>query len=122
MISFGTAPRINAIGRLESAETAVDLLVSEDPEEIQNIAKKLNYNNRLRQQMCGTTFLEADKMLNGEMAQKNVDSIILADKNWHPGIIGIVASKLTEKYYKPSFLVAVDEETGEGRPSACSSR
>ncbi len=118
MIAFGIAPRINAIGRLESAELAVSLLVSEDKEEIDNISKTLNHNNRLRQQMCHDTFLEADQKLLSENLLEKDKAIILSDSSWHPGIIGIVASKLVEKYYRPTFLICIDNDTKEGRCSA----
>lgn len=117
-ISFGIAPRINAIGRLAEAGLAVDLLVSDDPEEIDNIANKLNYNNRLRQQMCESTFIEAQSKVNAEIDFDKDNAIILADSNWHPGIIGIVASKLVEKYYRPVFLIVLDKENNIGRCSA----
>ncbi len=118
MIAFGIAPRINAIGRLESAELAVKLLVSEDEQEIDEISKTLNHNNRLRQQMCHDTFLEADQKLMAEHLLDKEKAIILSDSSWHPGIIGIVASKLVEKYYRPTFLVCIDEDNNEGRCSA----
>ena len=118
MIAFGVAPRINAVGRLAEASLAVELLVSEDSEEIELIVKKLNYNNRTRQQMCESTFIEACQKINAEIDVENSSAIILADNNWHPGIIGIVASKIAEKYFKPAFLVSINEENKEGRCSA----
>ncbi len=118
MIAFGIAPRINAIGRLESAELAVSLLVSEDSEEIDTISKTLNHNNKLRQQMCHDTFLEADQKVMSENLINTNKAIILSDPSWHPGIIGIVASKLVEKYYRPTFLICIDEDNKEGRCSA----
>lgn len=119
MISFGIAPRINAAGRLEKADMAVELLTSEDEEIIDNLVKNLNYCNRNRQQMCESTFLEAELKLKREIDLDKDMAIVLGDKNWHPGIIGIVASKLVEKYNKPCFLVSLNEEKQE---AACSAR
>ena len=118
MIAFGVAPRINAIGRLAEASLAVELLVSADLEEIDTIAKKLNYNNKIRQQMCESTFVEAVLKVENEIDLDNDKAIILADSNWHPGIIGIVASKIVEKYYRPAFLLCIDNESKQGRCSA----
>lgn len=119
MISFGIAPRINAVGRLEKADMAVDLLTSEDEEQIDHLVKNLNYCNRNRQQMCESTFLEAELKLKREIDLDKDMAIVLGDKSWHPGIIGIVASKLVEKYNKPCFLVSLNVEKQEG---ACSAR
>jgi len=118
MIAFSVVPRINAIGRLEQASIAVDLLVSDDEQEIDDIVKKLNYNNRIRQQMCESAFIEATQKINNEVDLENDKAIILADSNWHPGIIGIVASKLVDKYYKPVFLISVNNEENKARCSA----
>lgn len=118
MIAFGVAPRINAIGRLGDAGVAVELLTSDDPEEIETITKKLNNNNKIRQQMCETTFIEASLKVENEYDLDNNKAIILADSNWHPGIIGIVASKLVEKYYRPVFLISLDSENNKARCSA----
>lgn len=117
MIGFGVAPRINAIGRLAEAALAVELLVSDDDDEIENAVNKLNYNNRIRQQMCENTFIEACNKVFELDLEKN-KAIILADPNWHPGIIGIVASKLVEKFYRPAFLISIDEKSNEARCSA----
>lgn len=117
-VAFGIAPKINAIGRLADAGLAVEFLVSEDKEEIIAIAKKLNYNNRIRQQMCESTFIQANQKINTEIDLDNDKAIILADTEWHPGIIGIVASKLVEKHYRPVFLISVCKDTNEARCSA----
>ncbi len=117
-IAFGVAPRINAIGRLAEASLAVDLLISDNIEEIEIIAKKLNNNNKIRQQMCESTFIEATSKVNNECDLEKEKAIILADPNWHPGIIGIVASKLVEKFYRPAFLISIDEEKNKARCSA----
>lgn len=114
-IAFGIAPRINAAGRLDTVESAVKLLISESKTEIDMCAEELNNFNRIRQDLCETIFQEALALLQNEPPQ---DSIILYKNDWHIGIIGIVASKLVEKFYKPVFLMTKDENTGFIRSSA----
>ena len=118
MVGFAIAPRINAVGRLDSASIAVDLLTGEDEEKIATCAKELNHNNKIRQQLCETTFMEADTMVQKDPNFALNKSIILYSKNWNPGIVGIVASKLVEKYYKPAFMIVINEENKEARCSA----
>ncbi|MDD3013687.1 MAG: single-stranded-DNA-specific exonuclease RecJ [Candidatus Gastranaerophilales bacterium] len=118
MIAFGIAPRINAVGRLREASLAVKLLTSENMVEIEQITKELNYNNQQRQKMCESMFVETDMKIAHEIDLENNRAIILDQSNWHPGIIGIVASKLTEKYNKPAFLISIDEENKTARCSA----
>jgi single-stranded-DNA-specific exonuclease len=118
MIAFGIAPRINAVGRLKAATIAVQLLVSEDEAEIEQITQELNYNNQQRQKMCENLFLEAEMKISSDIDLENNRAIILDQTNWHAGIIGIVASKLTEKYNKPVFLISINEETKIARCSA----
>ncbi len=112
-IAFGVAPRINASGRLDTVESALKVLISDNPQEIQMAVTTLNELNKVRQRLCQEIFDEADKMVN-----PNEPAIILAHPQWHVGIIGIVASKFVEKYYKPTFLMTFDKENGTYRCSA----
>lgn len=116
-IAFGIAPRINASGRLDTIEDALKVLISDNKQEIEMSIISLNNFNKVRQELCESTFLEAEEMLGKEGNKDN--SIILFNPKWHIGIIGIVASKLVEKYYKPTFLMTYSEETKQVR---CSSR
>lgn len=102
-IAFGIAPRINASGRLDTVESAIKILVSDNVSEIKVAIENLNELNSVRQRLCDETFKQADEMYKKE-GGKN-PAIILYDENWHVGIIGIVASKFVEKYYKPAFLM-----------------
>jgi single-stranded-DNA-specific exonuclease len=116
-IGFIIAPPLNAAGRIDDAQQALKLLISEDLEEIKNIAQKLIKINKKRQQQEEKIYQEAESKI------KNIDletekSIILADSNWHSGIIGIVASRLLEKYNLPVILFAVDEEKSTAKGSA----
>lgn len=116
-IAFGVAPRINASGRLDSVDEALKVLISDNKQEIEMAIISLNNFNKVRQELCENTFLEAEEMLQEEGNSDN--AIVLFNPKWHVGIVGIVASKLVEKYYKPTFLMTYSEETKQIR---CSSR
>lgn len=128
-IAFGVAPRINASGRLDTVEEALKVLISDNKQEIEMSIIALNNFNKIRQELCDSTFLEAEEMLKQSAPHPNPppqggreshdNAIILFNPKWHIGIIGIVASKLVEKYYKPTFLMTYSEETKQVR---CSSR
>jgi len=102
-IAFGIAPRINASGRLGTVDAALKVLISDNKQEIEMAIQSLNEFNRIRQELCDNTFAEADEMVKKE--GNKYPAIILFNKEWHIGIIGIVASMLVEKYYKPTFLM-----------------
>ena len=106
-IAFGIVPRINATGRLETPSVAINLLISKDENTIDNCIEKLNELNEKRQTMCDETFSEAVEMISKTPSLFR-KSIILFSPNWHIGIIGIVASKLVEKYHLPTFLMTKD--------------
>ena len=115
-IAFGIAPRINASGRLDSVDAALNVLVSDNKQEIEMSIITLNDFNRVRQELCENTFIEAEEMLKKSGNKDN--SIILYNPKWHVGIVGIVASKLVEKYYKPVFLMNYNPAKNEYRCSA----
>ena len=111
-ISFGVAPRINACGRMGKEQEALQLFLTENVVEAVNISKQLNEYNRQRQDIEKRIFEEVlYKIENGE---KDKPCIVLADKNWHHDIIGIVSSKVTEMYYKPSILICLEDGEGKG--------
>jgi len=115
-IAFGVTPRINASGRLDTVEDAIKVLISDNRQEIEMAIMSLNELNKVRQELCQNVFLEADEMYKKE-GNKN-PAIILYKEDWHIGIIGIVASKLVEKYHKPTFLMTYSDETKMYRCSA----
>lgn len=115
-IAFGVAPRINASGRLDTVEEAIKVLLSDNPQEIEMAIISLNEFNKIRQNLCQEMFAQADEMVKRE-GNKN-PAIILFNPEWKVGIVGIVASKLVEKYYKPTFLMTYYEETKQIRCSA----
>ncbi len=112
-ISFGVAPRINACGRMGHEQDALQLFLTDNVVETVKISQKLNEYNKQRQDIEKKIFEEVlTKIENGE---KDKPCIVLAEKNWHHGVIGIVSSKVTEMYYKPSILICL--ENGEGKGS-----
>ena len=115
-ISFGVAPRINACGRMGHAEEALKLFLSDNISEVQELTKRLNDYNIKRQEKEKSIYREALEMIEKEHLDEN-DTIIVAGENWHHGVIGIVASKITELYFKPSILLCYegDEAKGSGR-------
>ena len=115
-IGFGIAPRINASGRLGTVEAALKVLISDNKQEIEMAIQTLNEFNRIRQELGDKIFAEADEMVKKE--GNKYPAIVLFNKDWHIGIIGIVASSLVEKYYKPVFLMTYSEETKQYRCSA----
>ena len=115
-VAFTVAPRINASGRIESVDPAIKLLISDNKQEIEISIMQLENLNKMRQQMVNDTFEEADEVWKNSKSRDN--AVVLANPNWHIGVIGIVASKFVEKYYKPSFIMTYSEDTKLYRCSA----
>lgn len=116
-IAFGIAPRVNAIGRLEHASKVVELFTTNNSKEIEINAKYMDDCNKIRQSLCDNIFEEAIDKITKDDLKKN-KAVILIDNSWHIGIIGIVASKLCEKFYRPVFILRIDEENAKIRCSA----
>jgi single-stranded-DNA-specific exonuclease len=112
-ISFGLAPRINACGRMGEAQIALKLLLTDEEKEAFDIANELNKINRDRQSVEKRIMEEALSIIEKEQLYKD-NVIILGNTDWHHGVIGIVASKITEMYYKPSILICFEGEEGKG--------
>ena len=112
-ISFGVAPRINACGRMGYQEEALDLFLTNNIEEARKITARLNSYNLERQTKEKDIFEQAIKELEKEDIEK-LNTIVLSGDNWHHGVIGIVASKLTEKFYKPTILICFEDNIGKG--------
>lgn len=112
-ISFGVAPRINACGRMGHEEEALKLFLAEDLETATKITKELNEYNTLRQSTEKAIYEEAVQEIDrNHLDEKN--SIVLGGKGWHHGVIGIVSSKVTDKYYKPSILLSFEDNIAKG--------
>ncbi len=103
-IGYAVAPRINAAGRIGGAEKAVELFTETDISKAEQIAIDLDSNNIKRQQIEAEIFKEAEKQLLDFYVDDKI--AVLADKNWHHGVVGIVSSRLTKKYSKPCILIS----------------
>lgn len=112
-ISFGVAPRINACGRMGHEEEALKLFLAEDLESATKITKELNEYNTLRQSTEKAIYEEAVQQIEKNHLDAN-NSIVLGGKGWHRGVIGIVSSKVTDKYYKPSILLSFEDNIAKG--------
>lgn len=108
-IAFILAPRINAVGRLANAKLSFEYLSEEDDIKLDMAIEKLDSYNKIRQSMCSETFDDIQNYLNKHPEEKNSPAVILINKDWHIGVIGIVASKIVEAYNKPCFLMTIDD-------------
>jgi len=114
-IVFGIAPRINAAGRMGSAALAVNLLISREEKESEVLAEVIERQNSLRQQLDQRTFYEACEIIEKKYKDLSKTScMVISSDDWHPGVIGIVASKLVEKYYRPVIMISFKEGFGSG--------
>ncbi len=113
-IAYGLAPRLNAAGRMAEAGLAIELMLTDDAERGEAIARELEKHNVERRKLQKEMFEHAREML---LQQPDFDSsrvAVLAHDSWHPGVIGIVASKLVEEFHRPAALVALDGGVGKG--------
>jgi single-stranded-DNA-specific exonuclease len=113
-INFRLAPRMNAAGRLGDSRETVRLLTSGDIGEAREIAAHLNDLNSQRQRMEEKTLADARRMIESLEGKSRKKSLVLASLDWHPGVIGIVASRLTEEYHRPTILIALKGNLGKG--------
>lgn len=112
-VGFQIAPRLNAAGRLGCAATGVQLLISDDFASAESLAKQLENENCERQNVEQEILKCAEKKLSNTGLTLN-QAIILWDDSWHPGVIGIVASRLVDKYYCPTIMIAIRDGVGKG--------
>lgn len=112
-ISFGIAPRINACGRMGHQEKALELFLTENIVQAKEITDELNRYNIERQEIEANIYKQALEKLQEEVIE-NKSAIVLGGDNWYHGVIGIVASKLTESFFKPTVLVCFEEDDGKG--------
>ncbi|NTZ17214.1 single-stranded-DNA-specific exonuclease RecJ [Paenibacillus sp. JMULE4] len=119
-IGFALAPRINASGRLLSADTSVRLLTATSEQEAEELAVELDQLNKERQRIVdemakqAVAMVEEQRSVDGELPK----AIVLAQEDWNVGVIGIVASKIVDKYYLPTIILGIDKETGMAKGSA----
>lgn len=111
LLSFTMVPRINASGRIGDAGDVIGLFLSDSPQETLSIAEKLDRTNTERQRIEEEAYQEALSQLN----EKGYgSSIVLYNKGWHVGVIGIVASRIAEKFYRPTFIFSVEDNVAKG--------
>ncbi len=116
-VGFGLAPRLNAGGRMGDAALSVDLLTTDDCTRASELAAALDRENRSRRAVETEMFDDAVAMIEGGGGIGERRSIVLASVGWHAGVVGIVASRLVERYYRPVVLIAMDAGGGLGRGS-----
>lgn len=117
-VGFRLGPRINAAGRMDSPMDALDLLLTTSRSDAHNLAHILDDHNKHRQEEETSIKREAIERWESEFAPLNGHVIVLGSRDWHPGVVGIVASQLMRIYHKPTFIIAIDEQgigKGSGR-------
>ncbi len=119
-LGFSIAPRLNATGRLGQAELGVELLATTDPRRAAELADYIDELNETRKSVERSVLLAARKQAKQKFSPEDDPALVLADHDWHPGVIGIVAGKLAEQYHKPVVIIALDKlgvkpGTGSGR-------
>lgn len=117
-IGFAFAPRLNALGRLGDAAPGVDFLMSQDETEAMTMANYLNEQNKERQEMVKSITEQAIAMVENDEEIGNSQVLVIAEEGWNAGVVGIVASRLVEKYYRPTIVLSVDVEKGTAKGSA----
>ncbi len=113
-ISFILAPRLNAAGRMDSAEVALNLILSDNYPQAQKLACILEQHNRTRQRIECKILEEAEAIINREVNFKEHKVIVVAKEDWHQGVLGIVASKLADRFYRPVIAISLDEKLCKG--------
>ncbi len=114
LVVFVLAPRINAVGRMGDARRAVQLLTSNSLQRARTLAKELERENRVRRNIDEVTFKEAVEIVEKVLDPQNDPAFVLYKENWHPGVIGIVASRIVEKFFRPTIMISVMDGMGKG--------
>ncbi|MEX2579345.1 MAG: single-stranded-DNA-specific exonuclease RecJ [Verrucomicrobiales bacterium] len=123
-VGFKLGPRLNASGRLNTAAASLDLLLCQDPDEARRLAESLDRQNRDRQALELDTREKAERMIGDLSADSRSHAIVVGARGWHPGVVGIVASRISKRYHRPTFVIGIDENglgKGSGRsiPGIC---
>ena len=114
LIGFGVAPRLNAAGRMGDAKRGIELFITENEERAIAIAEELNEENKNRQLMEQGIIEEAIELIERDLDMDKTRVIVIASKNWHHGVIGISASRIMEKYYRPTILMCIEDGVAKG--------
>jgi single-stranded-DNA-specific exonuclease len=113
-IVFIIAPRINAVGRMGNAERAIELFTTQDKDRALEIANLFEIENRQRKNIDEETFRMAQQLVEDHYDLTKHHGLVLDQEGWHPGVIGIVASRVVEKYYRPTIMISFEDEVGKG--------
>ncbi len=117
-VGFKLGPRLNASGRLDTAVASLDLLLCQDPARARVLAEALDQQNRDRQELELATREEAERIIHQLTPGQRSHAIVVGARGWHPGVVGIVASRISTQYHRPTFIVGIDENglgKGSGR-------
>jgi single-stranded-DNA-specific exonuclease len=117
-IAFMIGPRINAAGRLDCADPAVQLLVTKDEAEAMMLAERIDEMNRERQQLVNEMTEEAIQLVEAHYPPEKNAVLVVAKEDWNVGVIGIVASRLVDRFYRPTIVLSIDREKGVAKGSA----
>ncbi|MCF6408629.1 single-stranded-DNA-specific exonuclease RecJ [Pseudalkalibacillus salsuginis] len=117
-IGFGIGPRVNAAGRLDSADPAVDLFTTSDTDQAKMIAQEIDAVNKERQDLVNGITKEAVEIVEKQYPPDDNSVLVIAKEDWNPGVIGIVASRIVEKFYRPTIILSIDPEKGVAKGSA----
>ncbi|PGY07541.1 single-stranded-DNA-specific exonuclease RecJ [Bacillus sp. AFS031507] len=117
-IGFTLAPRINAVGRLEDADLAVQLILTDDPFEAESLASEMDALNKSRQSIVNSITTEAMEEVEKNFPIESNKVLVIGKEGWNAGVIGIVASRLVEKYYRPTIVLNFDPDKGVAKGSA----
>lgn len=115
-IGFKLGPRLNASGRLDTAEASLELLLTADPHRARVLAAELDRRNRDRQAFEQATREEAEAQILAMSAEERAASIVIGGRGWHTGVVGIVASRIVKQYHRPTFVIGFDD-SGLGKGS-----
>lgn len=108
-IGFMLGPRLNASGRLGQAQLAVELLTTQSQERAEALAEYIEELNNSRQSLERSIFLAANKQAKAQLDSQDYAALVLAERGWHAGVIGIIAGRLAEKYHRPVVMISIDE-------------
>jgi len=117
-IGYRLGPRLNAAGRLSTAEKSLRLLLTQDETEATELAEFLGKRNRERQEVEKQIFAAAEEKIAKEFDSARDAAIVVFERGWHPGVLGIVASRIVHKYHRPAIVIGIDENgigKGSGR-------
>ncbi|WP_227940176.1 single-stranded-DNA-specific exonuclease RecJ [Alkalihalobacillus deserti] len=117
-VGFGIGPRINAAGRLESADPAVALLLSESHDEAEHLASEIDDLNKERKAVVSEITEAAIQVVESQFPPSEHEVLVIAGEGWNAGVIGIVASRLVERYYRPTIVLSIDSGSGLAKGSA----